>query len=91
MECAAADAELAGGFGTVVTVAGEAAADAFGFEFCQGQVGRKKIRVTGMGRLIKYIPWPVTSGFTTGIAVAILLTQWNPSTTAANVAPGRIY
>lgn len=28
-----------------------------------------------MGRLIKYIPWPVTSGFTTGIAVAILLTQ----------------
>lgn len=30
---------------------------------------------TGMGRLIKYIPWPVTSGFTTGIAVAILLTQ----------------
>jgi sulfate permease, SulP family len=31
--------------------------------------------VTRMGALIKYIPWPVTSGFTTGIAVAIILTQ----------------
>lgn len=31
--------------------------------------------VTKMGALIKYIPWPVTSGFTTGIAVAIMLTQ----------------
>jgi SulP family sulfate permease len=28
-----------------------------------------------LGTLIKYIPWPVTSGFTTGIAVAIILTQ----------------
>ena len=28
-----------------------------------------------MGTLIKFIPWPVTSGFTTGIAVAILATQ----------------
>ncbi len=28
-----------------------------------------------MGTLIKYIPWPVTSGFTTGIAVAIMITQ----------------
>ena len=28
-----------------------------------------------MGALIKFIPWPVTSGFTTGIAVAIMLTQ----------------
>lgn len=28
-----------------------------------------------MGSLIKYIPWPVTSGFTTGIAVAIIATQ----------------
>ncbi len=28
-----------------------------------------------MGNLIKFIPWPVTSGFTTGIAVAIILTQ----------------
>lgn len=28
-----------------------------------------------MGSLIKYIPWPVTCGFTTGIAVAIMLTQ----------------
>ncbi|RPJ35398.1 MAG: STAS domain-containing protein [Verrucomicrobiaceae bacterium] len=27
-----------------------------------------------MGSLIKYIPWPVTSGFTTGIAVAIMAT-----------------
>ncbi|GAB4184118.1 MAG: sulfate permease [Terrimicrobiaceae bacterium] len=31
--------------------------------------------ITGMGRLIKFIPWPVTSGFTTGIAVALILTQ----------------
>lgn len=30
---------------------------------------------TGLGKLVKYIPWPVTSGFTTGIAVAIMLTQ----------------
>lgn len=29
----------------------------------------------GLGRLIRYIPWPVTSGFTTGIALAIMLTQ----------------
>ncbi len=28
-----------------------------------------------LGVLIKYIPWPVTSGFTSGIAVAIVLTQ----------------
>jgi SulP family sulfate permease len=28
-----------------------------------------------MGTLIKFIPWPVTSGFTTGIAVAIMATQ----------------
>ena len=31
--------------------------------------------ITRMGALIKYIPWPVTSGFTSGIAVAIMLTQ----------------
>ncbi|MGC9450969.1 MAG: SulP family inorganic anion transporter [Oceanipulchritudo sp.] len=31
--------------------------------------------VARMGVLIKYIPWPVTSGFTTGIAVAIMLGQ----------------
>ncbi len=31
--------------------------------------------LTRMGALIKFIPWPVTSGFTTGIAVAIMLTQ----------------
>jgi len=31
--------------------------------------------VTRMGSLIKFIPWPVTSGFTTGIAVAIMMTQ----------------
>lgn len=31
--------------------------------------------LTGLGRLVKFIPWPVTSGFTTGIAAAILLTQ----------------
>jgi len=29
----------------------------------------------GMGTLIKYIPYPVTSGFTTGIAVAIIAGQ----------------
>lgn len=28
-----------------------------------------------MGTLIKFIPWPVTSGFTTGIAVSIMTTQ----------------
>jgi SulP family sulfate permease len=28
-----------------------------------------------MGTLIKFIPWPVTSGFTTGIAVSIMGTQ----------------
>lgn len=32
--------------------------------------------LTGMGRLVKFIPWPVTSGFTTGIAAAIMLTQF---------------
>lgn len=31
--------------------------------------------VARMGTLIKFIPWPVTSGFTTGIAVAIVATQ----------------
>jgi SulP family sulfate permease len=31
--------------------------------------------LTKMGSLIKFIPWPVTSGFTTGIAVAIMATQ----------------
>ncbi len=31
--------------------------------------------VTKMGTLIKFIPWPVTSGFTTGIAAAIMITQ----------------
>lgn len=31
--------------------------------------------LTRMGTLIKYIPWPVTSGFTTGIATAIILSQ----------------
>ena len=31
--------------------------------------------LTRMGAMIKYIPWPVTSGFTTGIAVAIIITQ----------------
>ena len=31
--------------------------------------------LTRMGSLIKFIPWPVTSGFTTGIAVAIMATQ----------------
>ena len=31
--------------------------------------------LTRMGTLIKYIPWPVTSGFTTGIAVSIMVSQ----------------
>lgn len=30
---------------------------------------------SGLGNLIKFIPYPVTSGFTTGIAVAIMLGQ----------------
>ncbi len=31
--------------------------------------------LTRMGTLIKFIPWPVTSGFTTGIAISIMATQ----------------
>jgi len=31
--------------------------------------------LTGMGTLIKFIPYPVTSGFTTGIAVALMVSQ----------------
>ncbi|HEY5792631.1 MAG TPA: SulP family inorganic anion transporter, partial [Chthoniobacterales bacterium] len=31
--------------------------------------------LTRMGALIKFIPWPVTSGFTTGIAVSIMASQ----------------
>jgi len=31
--------------------------------------------VARLGTLIKYIPWPVTSGFTTGIAVSIMITE----------------
>lgn len=31
--------------------------------------------VTGLGRIIKYIPYPVTMGFTSGIAVLIMTTQ----------------
>ncbi|HNC23576.1 MAG TPA: SulP family inorganic anion transporter [Opitutaceae bacterium] len=31
--------------------------------------------LTGMGNLIKFIPYPVTSGFTTGIAVALIAGQ----------------
>src|SRR6478736_1237131 len=31
--------------------------------------------LSGMGSLIKYIPYPVTSGFTTGIAVTLVATQ----------------
>lgn len=31
--------------------------------------------LTGLGSLVKFVPWPVTSGFTTGIAVAIMVTQ----------------
>ena len=30
---------------------------------------------SGLGSIVKFIPWPVTSGFTTGIAVAIAVTQ----------------
>ena len=30
---------------------------------------------SGLGRIIKYIPYPVTMGFTSGIAVLIMLTQ----------------
>ncbi len=31
--------------------------------------------ISKMGTLIKFIPWPVTSGFTTGIAIAIMLAE----------------
>lgn len=31
--------------------------------------------LTGLGSLVKFIPWPVTSGFTTGIAISIMITQ----------------
>jgi sulfate permease, SulP family len=31
--------------------------------------------ITRMGMLIKFIPWPVISGFTTGIAIAIIISQ----------------
>ncbi len=31
--------------------------------------------LTGMGNLIKYIPYPVTSGFTTGIAIVLIVGQ----------------
>ncbi|EDY83753.1 putative permease subfamily, putative [Verrucomicrobiia bacterium DG1235] len=31
--------------------------------------------LSGLGSLVRYIPWPVTTGFTTGIAVAIMITQ----------------
>ncbi|MEI7552121.1 MAG: SulP family inorganic anion transporter [Verrucomicrobiota bacterium] len=31
--------------------------------------------LSGMGSLIKYIPYPVTSGFTTGIAVSLMASQ----------------
>ncbi len=30
-----------------------------------------------MGTLIKFIPWPVVSGFTTGIAVSIMMSQYS--------------
>lgn len=43
--------------------------------------------LTGLGSLIKYIPWPVTSGFTTGIAVAITITQV-PDFTGMHVTGG---
>jgi len=31
--------------------------------------------ISGLGGLVKFIPWPVTSGFTTGIAAVIIFTQ----------------
>ncbi|MCX6950874.1 MAG: SulP family inorganic anion transporter, partial [Verrucomicrobia bacterium] len=31
--------------------------------------------LTGMGTLVKFIPYPVTSGFTTGIAIALVVSQ----------------
>jgi len=46
--------------------------------------------LTGMGTLIKYIPYPVTSGFTTGIAVALVAGQAAPALgLAVNPAPPR--
>lgn len=44
----------------------------------------------GLGSLIKFIPYPVTSGFTTGIAVAIIVVQLPDFIgLPANVAPPR--
>ncbi len=40
-----------------------------------------------LGALIKFIPWPVTSGFTTGIAVAIIVTQVPDFAGVASVEP----
>lgn len=45
---------------------------------------------SGLGSLIKYIPYPVTSGFTTGIAVALIAGQAAPFLgLAINPAPPR--
>ncbi len=49
--------------------------------------------LSGFGRLIKYIPYPVTTGFTTGIAVVIAATQLKdlfglrPSNAAGDAIP----
>ena len=44
-----------------------------------------------MGTLIKYIPWPVTSGFTTGIAVSIMLSQVPDLLGLHNAAPREFF
>ncbi len=43
--------------------------------------------LTKMGALIRFIPWPVTSGFTSGIALAIMLTQIPDFTGLATTSP----
>jgi SulP family sulfate permease len=45
----------------------------------------------GMGRMIQYIPYPVTTGFTAGIAVVISTLQLKDFFGLKNVAPGETY
>ncbi len=44
--------------------------------------------VTGLGRAVTFIPWPVIEGFTLGIA-AIIFLQQVPAAFGANGAAGR--
>lgn len=44
--------------------------------------------VTGLGRAVTFIPWPVIEGFTLGIA-AIIFLQQIPAAFAATASPGQ--